>query len=68
MASLNQMNVVLDIRTFKTNISAKHAEGGNKYFQALLDVTSTGAIVAVQAAGVLACSPRVTECASSEDL
>lgn len=62
------MHFILDIRTFKANISAKHAEGGNKYFQALLDVTSTGAIVAIQAGGVLACSPRVTECASSEEL
>lgn len=56
------MYFVLDLRTFKANISAKHAEGGNKYFQALLDVTSTGAVVAVQAGGVLACSPRVGVC------
>lgn len=53
----------------------KHAEGGggevpgrNKDFQALLDVTSTGAIVAVQAGGILVFSPMDTECASSEDL
>jgi len=53
----------------------KHAEGGggevptrNKHFQALLDVASTGAIVAVQAGGVLVCNPMDTECAGSEGL
>ena len=54
----------------------KHAEGGgggevpvrNKDFQALLDVTSMSAIVAVQAGGVLVCSPLDKECAGSEDL
>lgn len=62
------MHFVCGIRTFMANTSAEHAEDGNKYFQALLDVTSTGAIVTAQAGDALACSPMVTECASSEDL